>query len=171
MTLTNAQYARIRTATHEAGHAIAGVVLGGHLQSASIFDRPDADGNLGLTELFDVLDADPRVAYAGPWSEARFLAQKRGEPVPTRRALDSVMSGGGCNDALGLRLRDPRGDYRLTVPPLMVRCWPGIARLAARLYTDGTATHAHALDALGIFDARDASVALHHIARNGAEVE
>jgi hypothetical protein len=131
---------RAASAFHEAGHAVAAVLLGGRVHQAVLRDRP-------LTE-YDVLPERyaPSITYAGPWAEARWLAGRQPGPRELHRVLvanpsddKELCAAGGPAAALG-------------VVPLLQRCWPAVETLATRLFDLGQVGHSDVCAALGLTD-------------------
>lgn len=132
---------------HEAGHAVAGVVLGGQLRNA-VVSNSRIWGVKGLTTFAETPHGrDPEIAYAGPWSQARWSAGRR----PTQRALFALFDRGGRGDCGVLSLA---GGTHLGhgVTPLLERAWPAVIRVAQQLHRSGEVTEADVLAALGVTD-------------------
>lgn len=127
----------LATAFHEAGHAVAAVVLGGRVHKAVLGDNPHTE--------YDVLPEHhvPSIAYAGPWAEARLLRGHRLGPRDIHRVLVGTSDGrelcaaGGPAAALG-------------VVPLLERCWPAVEWVAAELLVTGQVGHTDVCAALGL---------------------
>jgi hypothetical protein len=142
--LTKAERERVDLAFHEAGHAIAGVLLGGQLRCAVVGDGR-VFGPTGLTR-FDHLPAshDATVAYAGPWAQARWTTGRR----PTMRDLYAHMA---CtrhdSDAAVLR-RSGGTSAAAEVVPLLERCWPSVVKLAVQVFRGGEVSHPDVVAAL-----------------------
>lgn len=132
---------------HEAGHAVAGVALGGQLRSAAVTDSR-VMGVRGLTKFAETPHGrDPEIAYAGPWSQARWSAGRR----PTQRQMYALFDGGGRGDCDALSLAG--GTYLgMSVTPLIERCFPAVIRVAQQLHRVGEVTQADVLAALGVDD-------------------
>lgn len=138
--LTEADRARLATAFHEAGHAVAAVALGGRIDFATIDEHPRTE--------FDTLPAgtDAAITYAGPWAEARWLARRHPSPAEIRRVLTANASDDRALCAAG-------GFHTgAVVVPLLERCWPAVNAVTARLYFDGRIDHATVCAALGLSD-------------------
>jgi hypothetical protein len=142
--LTDAERERAAVAFHEAGHAIAATALGGRIQAAVVSDGRTF-GLLGKT-VFDVLPEgqSPSVTYAGPWAEARWRAGRR----PTQRELFAALDRNSCDD--GELSRSGGSFMGAGVVPLLERCWPSVAQLAAQLWTNSEVRHEHVCAALQI---------------------
>lgn len=70
--------ATIRHAMHEAGHAVAAVHRGGHVQLVRLTaDDPD---RAGFVRHLSSTANQPFVCFAGPWAEARWAVMTREEP-------------------------------------------------------------------------------------------
>lgn len=132
---------------HEAGHAVAGVALGGQLRSA-VVTNSRVMGVRGLTAFAETPHGrDPEIAYAGPWSQARWSAGRR----PTQRQMYALFDGGGRGDCDTLSLAG--GTYLgMSVTPLIERAWPAVIRVAQQLHQAREATQADVLAALGVTD-------------------
>lgn len=140
------QREHLEVCVHEAGHAVAGVVLGAQLRNA-VVTSSRIFGVEGLTTFSDRPHGrDPEIAYAGPWAQARWRA---GDRRPSQRQVYAVLDGGGCKDRAVLTAA---GGSHLGhfVTPLVERCWPGVIRTAQQLHRAGEATQADVLAALGI---------------------
>lgn len=153
--LTATEQMGLRTAVHEAGHAVAATVLGGRIHSA-VLGGGKTFGVLGKTIHDEVPPgAWPSVVYAGPWAEARWLEGKR----PSQRLLFRILDGSGHLDSKALCAAaeanvyaDTTAEVRLTVPPLIERCWPAVVSVAQVLHRQGEARHDDVLAALGVTD-------------------
>lgn len=148
--LTTRERNHLEICVHEAGHAVAGVALGGRLRSA-VVTNSRVWGVDGLTSFSDRPHGrDPEIAYAGPWAQAKFRAGG-GDNCPTQRQVLAVLNAGGYRDD---RMLIASGGTHLGhfVTPLIERTWPAVIRVARRLYDTGEATHADVLAALGITD-------------------
>src|SRR4051812_35722715 len=89
--LTPREQLSLRTAVHEAGHAVAATVLGGRIHSAVLADGRTF-GVRGKTVHAEVPEGGwPSIVYAGPWAEARWLAGRR----PSQRQLFAILDGSG----------------------------------------------------------------------------
>lgn len=138
--LSEAELDRLATAFHEAGHAVAAVVLGGRVHGVTIDDQPRTE--------FTSLPAGTAsaVAFAGPWSEARWT---RGR-VPGPADMRSALARNGSDDQVLCAAGGPhQGAF---VVPLLERCWPSIKALTRQLYRTGTAAHADVCASLGLSD-------------------
>ena len=149
-------------AFHEAAHAVAGILHGGTLTEARIIPGRVKAGVLGGprgSTTFTGLAATrhPEVAFAGVWGQARGIAGRRPGWGEIRAALD----GTGCHDKQVLTAAggESAGD---AVVPLLERCWPSVAELAARLHKHGKVSHADVLAALSLSD--DADTRAHEVA-------
>ena len=135
-------------AFHEAAHAVAGILHGGTLTEARIIPGRVKAGVLGGprgSTTFTGLAATrhPEVAFAGVWGQARGIAGRRPGWHEIRAALD----GTGCHDKQVLTAAggESAGD---AITPLLERCWPSVAELAAKLHQTGKVSHADVLAAL-----------------------
>ncbi|AQA05022.1 hypothetical protein BVC93_24390 [Mycobacterium sp. MS1601] len=138
-TFTAAELDRLAASTHEAGHAIAAVVLGGRVDTVILDDQHPR------TEYVD-LAAGTRsaVTFAGPWAETRWTMGRTPTPADMRRSFarngsddQSLCAAGGWH----------QGGH---VAPLLERCWPAVKELAKTLYFAGSASHADVCAALGL---------------------
>ncbi|MDA4108170.1 M50 family metallopeptidase [Mycolicibacterium holsaticum] len=139
--LTQAELSRLSTAFHEAGHAVAAVVLGGRVHGSVLDDEhPHTE--------FDTLPAgtDPAVSLAGPWCEARWTLGRSPGPADNRRILAAHTSDDRALCAAG------GWAAGASVVPLLERCWPAVKAVTSRLYFHGRAEHADVCAALGLTD-------------------
>jgi hypothetical protein len=137
---TDADMQRIPTAFHEAGHAVAAVVLGGQVHLATIGDDP-------RTEFVSIpAGRKAEVTYAGPWAEARLLARRSPSPAEIRHALAANRSDDRALCAAG----DPAAGAGVVT--LLERCWPSVKALSKKLFYDGQVDHAGVCAALGLTD-------------------
>lgn len=134
---------RARIAFHEAGHAVAAVLLGSRVRQAVLGDTP-------RTEYDGAYPAgtEARITYAGPWAEARWLAGRARRPGPAdmHRALAA-----NCSDNKAL-IASGGSDTGQAVVPLLERCWPAVSTVALKLFLDGEVSHANVCAALGLSD-------------------
>lgn len=147
--ITFSEREHLELCVHEAGHAVAGVVLGGQLRSA-VVTRSRVWGTQGLTTLApDGLPPgrEPEIAYAGPWSTARWRAGRS----PTQRQVLAVLGGSGCKDDRAL-LASGGTHLGHGIKPLIERAWPAVIRVAQQLHRSGEATQNDVLAALGVDD-------------------
>lgn len=136
----NITAADLATAFHEAGHAVAAVLLGGRVHTVVLGEHP-------RTEYDDLPDSiSARTTYAGPWTEARWLRGRTPGPGDMQRVLpttsldwQSLVAAGG--PAAGL-----------AVIPLLERCWPAVERVAGELLVMGQVGHGEICTALGLAD-------------------
>jgi hypothetical protein len=149
--LTAQQREYLRTCVHESGHSVAAVLLGAELRNAVVVSA--RSGVQGLTAYFsnqfsgDPWSGDPRVSYAGPWSEARFL--NGGQRPPARLVGAAFARSFKDERALSLAGGSHTG---ASVVPLLNRAWPAVMKGAQKLYAEGEVVHADVLAALGITD-------------------
>lgn len=140
--MTEAELDRIATAFHEAGHAVASVILGGHVHQAVIHD--DGGGRTG----HDVMPAgtEAAITLAGPWCEARWTLGRAPGPLDLRRVLAINQSDDRALCAAG-------GPHMgAEVVPLLERCWPAVKAVTTKLYRTSRADHADVCAALGLSD-------------------
>jgi len=96
--LTTREREHLEVCIHEAGHAVAAVALGGALRSA-VVAHSRVTGLQGLTTVADMPHGrDPEIAYAGPWSQARWRAGRS----PSQRQVFAVLGGSGYRDERAL---------------------------------------------------------------------
>lgn len=147
--LTAREREHLELCVHEAGHAVAAVALGAQLRSA-VVTRSRVTGTEGLTTLTpDGLPPgrEPEIAYAGPWSQARWRAGRS----PNQRQMLAVLGGSGYKDERALIASG--GTYLgAGIKPLLERCWPAVVRVAQQLHKGGEVTEADVLAALGVTD-------------------
>ncbi|MDP0399208.1 MULTISPECIES: hypothetical protein [Tsukamurella] len=139
---------RAAMAVHEAAHAVAAVLLGGHVE-LSVLDPEDRSDLKGLTTVAEdslTADAQAQIAWAGPYAEARFDAGRR----PTWRGIDAAMARSGHGDlAMITAAGGPVQADVGRVEKIVEDEWPAVLRLARRIARDGYGTHWHALAELG----------------------
>ncbi|BCP04612.1 hypothetical protein [Mycobacterium paraintracellulare] len=153
--LTPREKVGLRTAVHEAGHAVASTVLGGRIHAA-VLTIGRVFGVNGKTVHAEVAGgAWPSIVYAGPYAEARWLAGQR----PSQALLAAILGGSGYRDREALCAAaaadvygDPSNEARLTVPGLIEMSWPAVVSVAQVLHREGEARHEHVLAALGVDD-------------------
>ena len=147
--LTDREWELTELAFHEAGHSCAGVLGGAVLRSAVVsggLRHGDVSGvsSFEATPGFD----EPQAAYAGCWAQAAWRHGRH----PTLREVHAVL------DTTG------REDYRVLldvggsaagagVIPVLARCWPSVAALAAQLWRETIIRHSDVLAALGLTEA------------------
>ena len=149
MKLTTAERERIELAMHEAAHAVAGVLHGGRVEVAEVFDR-ERNGEHGRVTFTGLpADAERATAYAGPWGQARW----RSGPRPTIDQVRAVLaSTGSCDHAA---LIASGGGLPREVEPMLEVVWPAVRELAAVLFSTGRAGHDAVLAALGAVSEND----------------
>ncbi|WP_326544690.1 hypothetical protein QGN31_06555 [Mycobacterium sp. 2-64] len=136
----NITAAELAAAFHEAGHAVAAVLLGGRVHKAVLGERP-------RTEYDDLPDSvSARTTYAGPWAEARWLRGRSPGPGDMQRVLPTTSLDWQALVAAG----GPAAG--LAVIPLLERCWPAVERVAAELLVKGQVGHDEICTALGVTD-------------------
>ncbi|MDP7720766.1 M50 family metallopeptidase [Mycobacterium sp. TY814] len=146
--ITAGEREHLETCIHEAGHAVAGVVLGAELRNAVVVSSKVTGTTEGLTTFADrPHGTDPLVAYAGPWAQARWRAGRR----PTQREFYAVLDTTGHKDSRVLTASG--GIYTgADVVPLLTWCWPAVARTATHLHRTGEVDQRAVLAALGVTD-------------------
>jgi len=142
---------RLAVCVHEAGHAVAGVVLGAELSTVVVPPKGMAlaGGLKGQARFFECPDhVQPLVSYAGPWAQAKFGA---GHQRPTMRQFHDAIDSHGCHDA---RVLTAAGGIHegAGAQSILERCWPAVQTLARKLYSDWEASHLDVCAALGITD-------------------
>ncbi|MGV7633070.1 hypothetical protein [Mycobacterium persicum] len=147
--LTAREREHLELCVHEAGHAVAAVALGAQLRNAVVtYSR--VTGTEGLTTLTpDGLPPGrkPEIAYAGPWSQARWRAGRQ----PTQRQMLAVLGGSGYKDERAL-IASGGTHLGHGIKPLVERCWPAVIRVAKQLHKSGEVAQADVLAALGVDD-------------------
>lgn len=138
--LSDTELSRLATAFHEAGHAVAAVVLGGHVHRATVGDRPRTE--------FDSMPAgtEAAITYAGPWAETRWTLGRAPGPADMLRTL----AANGSDDRALCAAGGPSAGAE--VVGLLERCWPAVKALTTRLYFHGQVDHADVCTALGLTD-------------------
>ena len=146
--ITDAQREHLELCAHEAGHAVAGVVLGARLREAVVVQSKML-GTQAFTNFEPDMPSgsDVQAAYAGPWAQARFRAGRR----PTAREMSTLWASCGRGDRTMLSLA---GGTHLgaSVTPLLERTWPAVQRVAMLLHEHREIHHKDVLAALGITD-------------------
>ncbi|TDZ77067.1 hypothetical protein [Mycobacteroides salmoniphilum] len=151
-------------AAHEAAHAAIGVLSGARIQTAEVLRGGPRTGHLSgvagqcrysRTPISDIRQAD--ITAAGTVGEAIWHYGGR----PTSHQLDTLLDKNAQDrNKLADLTRDHHGttpsDSLSAVLPLVLRCWPSIARLASQIHHDGPVDHAAVLAALGIPSTEDA---------------
>jgi len=144
--LTPADMERIAICVHEAGHAVAGVVLGGKVKNSVVHQIADNHGRLGLTEFSFIPEAaEPLAAYAGPYAETRW---RNHNTRPGIREIAAVMGNSGQLDHRSICVASALGQTGAVVP-LMERCWPAVRKVAENLFY-GSIGHRDVCAALGL---------------------
>lgn len=144
-------------AHHEAGHAVVGVLSGATIDLAEVVrggsrTNPGGIGGFCRYDLFDFAAETRRreITAAGSIAEAVFLHG----PSPTARQIDQVLMTNGRDRSelrqMCLAVGEPLIVPTAEVLPLVVRCWPSIEELAARLSREGQIRHTDVLAALSI---------------------
>lgn len=138
--------------THEAGHAIRGVLRGGEIDRVGIYQglTTGTEGRTRFRQPFDRHDI-PSVAHAGPLTHATWINGGR----PTLGQVDAILAAGGCHDHDQMQHVYATSGGMLTVDHpaedhLIRRCWPSVLALAASLYRQGEVDHDAVLKALGL---------------------
>lgn len=151
-TITATQRQRLAVAVHEAGHAVVGALHGATVTRLRVLSSVDREGRSGFCAYrpFNgpVGASWGRILAAGPLAEAVF----RHGPQFSSGQLAAVLDAQHFDRDELRRLAFARGGPavpRTELMPLLLRCWPSVAELATRLYTDGSATHQDVLDSLG----------------------
>lgn len=155
MTLAYRDRRRLLTSVHEAGHAVAAVALGGRIskavvlaETAAVSSRDKKPVVWGKTVHAEVPAGGlPKITYAGPWAEARFLAAER----PMATDLLSVLNTAGHLDDLALSASGGHRDGALVVP-LLERCWPSVLTVARKLLSGAEVHQRDVCTALGLTD-------------------
>ncbi|MFL0159527.1 hypothetical protein [Mycobacteroides chelonae] len=138
--------------THEAGHAIRGLLRGGEITTAGVYQgrTTGTEGRTRFRRAFDRHDIPP-VAHAGPLAQAAWLHGDR----PSIIQVDAVLAAGGCHDHDQMQHVYAASGGMLSVDHpaeehLIRRCWPSVLALAASLYQRGEVDHDDVLKALGL---------------------
>lgn len=136
--LTEAERGRLAVAFHEAGHAIAAVLAGGHIAEVVLTGDPETPGRCTYSGVS--ADAERGVTYAGAFAEVRH----HHGPYPPLVEIRAALSGTCDGEAL-----TATGGLAREVEPLLSAVWPAVRTLAADLFRDGRAGHDAVLAALG----------------------
>lgn len=138
-------------AVHEAGHAVAGVLFGGALTSASVVNTATL-GMRGATHFgHELMDAhNGSVALAGPWAEARWQAGRLPTSTEVSAALWKPSSAHSGSDAKRLAAAGGTAAVASDMGGLLERCWPAITTVARKLVREGEALHDDVTAALGL---------------------
>ncbi|MDF0532205.1 hypothetical protein P0W64_15025 [Tsukamurella sp. 8F] len=136
---------RLALAYHEAGHAVAAVLLGGQGISARLRDD-DLEGETAMSHLDE--HRQPDVGWAGPYAEARFRRGRRPGYYEVRNLLDQ-----NPHDEALIAAAGPAPDFAY-VEQVVDRCWPAISRVARALASAGEVDHGGVLFALGAYGSR-----------------
>ncbi|ODR00401.1 hypothetical protein BST27_17365 [Mycobacterium intermedium] len=141
-----AEQDRLASAFHEAGHAVAAVVLGGRIHQAVLDTGP------ARTEYDEPpSSAVGPIAYAGPWCEARALARLAGRyTAPGPRDMQHVLPTNCADWKILIATGGPEAAHG--VVPILERCWPAVLTVAGKLFTTGTAGHRDVCAALHLTD-------------------
>lgn len=142
--------AKASVCVHEAAHAIASVMAGGHIINVEILENaPGRFGNMSHYAGNMTEDEEMKIALAGPYADARLAYG----PNPSIRSIHSLLTDQCAADGKS-------GDWdRLVasgmpvpweVGRLIETCWPAVQRLACHLNDHGTADHAVVCAALGL---------------------
>lgn len=138
--------------THEAGHAIRGVLRGGEIATVGVY-QGRTTGTEGRTRFRQPFDRHhiPAVAHAGPLTHATWINGGR----PTLGQVDAILAAGGCHDHDQMQRVYGASGGLLTVDKpaedhLIRRCWPSVLALAASLYQQGEVGQDDVLKSLGL---------------------
>ncbi len=139
-------------AVHESGHAVRGLLLGGEIARAGVYQglTTGTEGRTRFRQPFDRHHISS-VAHAGPHAHASWTHGGR----PTLGQVDAVLAGGGCHDMAQIERAHAMSGGMLTVDKpsedhLLNRTWPGVLMLAAELYRRGELDHDAVLASLGL---------------------
>lgn len=134
---------RMAAAFHEAGHAVASVILGPGIERAVL--TPNNQDHAGFTEHNrpDAVGMHPLITAAGPMAEARHRFGQR----PTQRQMRRVLD---VNSHDYATLRASGNPSPTDAAPLMDRCWPAVIELARTLYEQGEVFEGDVIHALRI---------------------
>lgn len=158
---------RLALAVHEAGHAVAGVVLGAELRNAYLVPEniKMPDGRKGEARFgARPHGTDEQIVYAGPWAQAKFAAGGR---RPTQREFYAVMATSGVHDD---RVLTAAGGIHegAGAQPIIDHCWDAVLTVAKTLYNVGEVHEEDVLNALGVNTHRPIGSQLSSI-RSGAQ--
>ena len=136
---------------HEAGHAVAGVLLGGQVHVAAVGDKntvPGTDGSTGFVAISPT--RRDSMVYSGPWAETRWLAGRcpRSDEVQQKLACGR---GHAHSDHSALTASGAAVfDLHAQMGGLMERCWPAVVTVAKQLVRSGEVGHKDVCTALGL---------------------
>lgn len=155
----------LAVAVHEAGHAVAGVILGAELRNA-VVGSSRVTGLEGLTTFTDrPHGSDALIHYGGPYGQAKFQAGGR---RPTQRQLFAVFDGHGCRDQRALVAGGGLHEGA-DVQPIIDRAWPAVLTVARQLHLTGEIFQADVLAALGVDTTGNVGAQLSSI-RSGGQI-
>lgn len=172
---TDGERHQLGIAAHEAAHAVTAVLAGARISRVVMVrggPRTNPGGAAGVCRyarqddsLAAVVETQRHlITAAGSVAEAVW----HHGPRPTSRQIDRFLDV-NTRDRAELRtiayaLGEPPRPRE--VLPTVLRCWPAIAEVGRRLFTEGSASHTDVLRALGIAAEQDAPSLLAAI-RNG----
>ena len=156
--LTDRERLLAETCVHEAGHAIAGVLLGRRLRAATVTGGLKAGQIRGLTTLDPLPPGrEPEVAFTGPWAQVRW----RHDRTPTQREVYAVLALNRDGDDAVL-LASGGTSAGAAIVPTLQRDWPAICTLAGAICSNIVARHTIVCAALGL--STDPATAAHQLA-------
>lgn len=150
---------RLSLAAHEAGHAVVAAVFGTQIASVRVWQGgPPIVSEHGREALgvCEYASADPvaeahrpLIAAAGAVAEAVALYGPQPSPVQIGALLDGTEDGDELRQA-AMTAAAGAPSPTVEVLPLVRRCWPAIAALAAQMDSGKVVSHRHVVAALGL---------------------
>jgi hypothetical protein len=142
------------TAYHEAGHALAALVLGQTFTRVSIYNEPQPH-RPGLLRRGELVPAPGKHRYPAVEVAITVLAGPIAQAKYSHRPLSYVLCTGGVDDMRRAdRLMSRAGAYPLTVKKwarkIVTMGWPKIEAIAEALIERGTVDYVTALELCGV---------------------
>lgn len=156
--IATAEREHLAKCVHEASHAVVAALYGGQVVAAEVYrggPRTDPQGRIigGLCD-FTNDDTGRTAAHRAEIVAAGVAGESiwRFGPRPSIGEVNSVMAMNGLD---ARELRRLAGAFSVPLPahtmlPLVLRCWPAVARLAHQLYLGTAVAHAEVCCALNM---------------------